>query len=99
MPQDWEAVYRAAVLEMDRDKMAERIDVAISVLTGRLLEAGSSPEHNIERRRIVDALPHSGCNPPHRTPDLSLTRKGQSRNCDGVTLCQVVSFERSREPA
>jgi hypothetical protein len=56
MPQDWEAVYRAAVLEMDRDKMAERIDVAISVLTGRLLEAGSSPEHNIERRRIVDAL-------------------------------------------
>ena len=56
MPQDWEAVYRAAVLEMDRYKMAERIDLAVSVLTERLLEAGSSPEHNIERRRIVDAL-------------------------------------------
>jgi hypothetical protein len=56
MPQDWEEVYRAAVLEMDHYKMAKRIDVAISVLTGRLLEAGFSPEHNIERRRIVDAL-------------------------------------------
>jgi hypothetical protein len=56
MPQDWEAVYRAAVLEMDRYKMAERIELAVSVLTGRLLEAGSSPEHNVERRRIVEAL-------------------------------------------
>jgi hypothetical protein len=56
MPQDWEAVYRVAVLEMDRYKMAERIDLAVSVLTGRLLEVGSSPEYKIERRRIVDAL-------------------------------------------
>jgi hypothetical protein len=56
MPQDWEAVYRAAVLEMDRQKMSERIDLAVSVLTGRLREASTLPEHNIERHRIEDAL-------------------------------------------
>ena len=56
MPQDWQAVYRAAVLEMDRKKMPERIELAVSVLTGRLREANSSPEHRLERGRIEDAL-------------------------------------------
>jgi hypothetical protein len=56
MPQDWEAVYRAAVLEMDRQKMHERIDLVVSVLTGCLREASSSPEHRLERGRIEDAL-------------------------------------------
>jgi hypothetical protein len=43
MSQDWGAVYRAAVLEMDLEKMLQKIDLAVSVLTGRLREASSLP--------------------------------------------------------
>jgi hypothetical protein len=56
MSQDWEAVYRAAVLELDLEKMPEKIDLAVSVLTGRLRETSSSPKDKMEKGRIEDAL-------------------------------------------
>jgi hypothetical protein len=56
MTQDWKEVYRAAVLETDQHKLVDKIDLAISVLTERLLDASSSPEHRSERQRIEDAL-------------------------------------------
>ena len=56
MSQDWEAVYRAAVLEMDLEKMPQKIDLAVAVLTGRLRESSSSPRDKMEKGRIEDAL-------------------------------------------
>jgi antitoxin component HigA of HigAB toxin-antitoxin module len=56
IPQDWEEAYRAAVLETDYHKLADKIDLAVTVLTECLLEVSSSPEHIGERQRIEDAL-------------------------------------------
>ena len=53
---DWEAIYEQAVLETDSSRLGPRIDSAVVVLCGRLLELGLQPEHIGERHRIVDAL-------------------------------------------
>jgi hypothetical protein len=52
MPQHWEEAYRAAVLETDRDKLADRIDLAMAVLRACLREIRCSRE----RQRIEDAV-------------------------------------------
>jgi hypothetical protein len=54
MVQDWEETYRAAVLETEHHKLAEKVDLAITVLRRRL--ASSSPEQSRERQRMEDAL-------------------------------------------
>lgn len=56
MTPDWEAVYEDAVLETDSSRLGYRIDSAVVVLCGRLLELGFLPQHVGERHRIVDAL-------------------------------------------
>lgn len=56
MRQDWEEAYRAAVLETDHHKLAEKIDLAITVLRQCLKESSSPPERSSERQRIEDAL-------------------------------------------
>jgi len=53
---DWEAIFEDAVLETDTSRLGYRIDSAVVVLCGRLLELGFQPEHVGERHRIVDAL-------------------------------------------
>jgi hypothetical protein len=52
MPRNWEEAYRAAVLETDGDKLANRIDWAMAVLGDCLREIGCSGE----RQRIEDAV-------------------------------------------
>jgi hypothetical protein len=56
MTPNWEAIYEDAVLETDSSRLGYRIDSAVVVLCGRLLELGFQPEHVGERHRIVDAL-------------------------------------------
>jgi len=56
MRQDWEEAYRAAVLETDHHKLAEKIDLAITVLRQCLKESSSPPERSSERQRMEDAL-------------------------------------------
>jgi hypothetical protein len=54
--QSWEEVYRAAVLEPDSLKLADKLESASVILMQRLLEIGSSPAHAGERERLADAL-------------------------------------------
>ncbi|MGA2388290.1 MAG: hypothetical protein ABSF97_04985 [Candidatus Sulfotelmatobacter sp.] len=54
--QTWEEVYRAAVLEPDKHKLAGKLDAASMLLIQRLLEIGAAPEHATERERLTDAL-------------------------------------------
>jgi hypothetical protein len=56
MTQDWQGVYRAAVLETDHHKLIGKIDRAMNVLRARLLELASSPRASGEMERMVDAL-------------------------------------------
>jgi hypothetical protein len=56
MHQPWEETYRAAVLETDQRKLADKIDAANKILGQRLLELGSSSDRSQERQRVTDAL-------------------------------------------
>ena len=56
MPQDWEEAYRWAVLETNGHKLADKIDLAMTLLRECLLETSSSPQHHSERQRMEDAL-------------------------------------------
>ena len=56
MPGTWEEAYRAAMLEMDHEKLISKVDLAENVLRCYLAELDSSPEHSRERLRISDAL-------------------------------------------
>lgn len=56
MPQPWEEPYRAAVLETDQRKLADKIDTANIILWQRLLELGCSADRSQERQRVTDAL-------------------------------------------
>ena len=56
MPRRWEEAYRAAMLEMDHEKLISKVDLAENVLRSYLGELDSSPEHSRERLRISDAL-------------------------------------------
>jgi hypothetical protein len=51
---DWEETYRAAVLETEQHKLAEKVDLATTVLRWRL--SSSPPEQGWERQRMEDAL-------------------------------------------
>ncbi|PYX79570.1 MAG: hypothetical protein DMG70_27380 [Acidobacteria bacterium] len=52
----WEALYRAAVLEGNAGLLAERIAVAMLSLGARLEEIQYSAEHSMERHRIESAI-------------------------------------------
>ena len=56
MSPDWEAVFHDVVLETDYRMLSMKIDSAVTLLCGRLLELRALPEHLGERHRIVDAL-------------------------------------------
>ena len=52
----WEPVYHRAVLEVDRQKMPERIVVARLAISNRLQGLHGNPDHHGERQQIEDAL-------------------------------------------
>ena len=56
MAQNWEETYRAAVLELDPDKLFDRIREAQAALVERLQQLQQSEIHNSERIRIEDAI-------------------------------------------
>jgi hypothetical protein len=55
-PQPWEEAYRAAVLETDHRKLADKIDAANVILWQCLLELDTSSGQGKERQRLSDAL-------------------------------------------
>lgn len=51
----WEALYRAALLEFDREKLPGCIRAAEEAIHLRLLSLDGSSDHHGERRAIEDA--------------------------------------------
>lgn len=54
--EDWEEVYRLAVLEVDGWKMPERISAAENAIKGRLQRMERDRDHQEERARLEFAL-------------------------------------------
>ena len=52
----WEATYHRAVLEVDRQRMPERIVAARQAISNRLQDLNGDPDHHGERQQIEDAL-------------------------------------------
>ena len=53
---NWETAYHRAVLEVDRQKMPERIVAAHQAISNRLQGLYGNPDHHAEREQIEDAL-------------------------------------------
>jgi hypothetical protein len=53
---NWEETYRLAVLEVDGQKMPERISAARKAITGRLREIEGNSDHREERAKLEHAL-------------------------------------------
>lgn len=54
--ENWEEVYRLAVLEVDGRKMPERISAASDAIRGRLREMEGDSNHHGERGRLEHAV-------------------------------------------
>lgn len=52
----WVAPYRAAMLELDRGKLLNRINEARKAIQERILQLQDRPSHEEERQAIEDAL-------------------------------------------
>jgi hypothetical protein len=52
----WTELYRQAVLEVDGQKMPERITAVRQAIRGRLGDLESSTDHHAERHEIAAAL-------------------------------------------
>lgn len=52
----WEALYGAALLELDREKLPDCIRAAEEAIHGRLISFDGGSDHHGERRAIEDAL-------------------------------------------
>ena len=53
---EWQNEYQAALLELDRQKLAERVTAAEEAIYKRLQVIAESGDHQAERRAIEDAL-------------------------------------------
>ena len=53
---NWETAYHRAVLEVDREKLPERIVAARQAISNRLQGLYGNPDHHAEREQIEDAL-------------------------------------------
>ena len=54
--ENWEASYHRTVLEVDRQRMPERIVAARQAIADRLQGLYRNPDHHGERQKIEDAL-------------------------------------------
>jgi len=52
----WQHEYQAAVLELDRKKLAERVAASETAIFNRLQTISQSSDHQAERQAIEDAL-------------------------------------------
>ena len=53
---EWQYEYRAALLELDTEKLRERVAAAETAIFNRLQAISHDPDHNAERQAIEDAL-------------------------------------------
>lgn len=53
---NWEEIYKFAMLEVDGRKMPERISAAHTAIRGRLQELAGDSDHHEERARLEHAL-------------------------------------------
>jgi hypothetical protein len=53
---EWQADYEAALLELDRDKLGQRLQAAEAAIFNHLQAISQSPDHYAERQAIEDAL-------------------------------------------
>ena len=53
---DWQNEFRAALIELDREKLLERVQVAETAIFNRLQALSQSPDSHAERQAIDDAL-------------------------------------------
>ena len=53
---EWQRDYQAALLELDREKLRERVEAAETAIFKRLQAISQSPENQAERQAIEDAL-------------------------------------------
>ena len=57
----WQASYRDALVELDHDKLMERVNQAESAIFDRLQTLPPSSESLMERQAITDALANLRC--------------------------------------
>lgn len=57
----WQASYRDALVELDQDKLLERVSQAERVILNRLQTLSPSSESLMERQAIADALANLRC--------------------------------------
>jgi len=53
---DWQQEYQAALLELDPDKLRERVEIAETAIFKRLQAISQYPDFGAEREAIEDAL-------------------------------------------
>ncbi len=53
--QPWYQLYAAAVVELDRMRLLERVDATEAAIHGRLRDLQCDSDHHEERQRISDA--------------------------------------------
>jgi hypothetical protein len=53
---EWQNEYQAALLELDRQKLSERVAAAEAAIYKRLQAISQNSDHHAERQAIADAL-------------------------------------------
>ena len=53
---EWQNQYRAALLELDRQKLSERVTAAEAAIYQRLQAISQNSDHQAERQAIEDAM-------------------------------------------
>lgn len=53
---EWQEAYRAALLELDPEKLPKRVEVAETAIFKRLQTLSKAPDSKAERQAIEDAL-------------------------------------------
>jgi hypothetical protein len=53
---EWQNEYRAALLELDRQKLSERVTAAEAAIYKRLQTISQNSDHQAERQAIQDAM-------------------------------------------
>jgi hypothetical protein len=53
---EWQTKYEAALLELDREKLSERVAAAEAAIYERLQKISGKSDHQTERQAIEDAL-------------------------------------------
>jgi hypothetical protein len=53
---EWQTEYQSALVELDREKLAKRVEASETAIFNRLQAISESSDHQAERQAIEDAL-------------------------------------------